>query len=90
MRNYYDPSANELKLATIGRRLMDISANTPMKGLTNEEIGRTNRMASFGDALTRIGTLFGPKDIKELLRVSGVSTEEATEFLTLGKIGQDV
>jgi len=85
MQSYYDPSSNELALARIGRNLMEISANAPMKGLKDAEIGRFNRMASFGDALTRVGTTFGPTDLKNLLKVSGVTADEATEFFTLGK-----
>lgn len=85
MKSYYDPSKNQLILARIGRRLMDISATTPMKGLKDAEIGRYNRMASFGDALTRFGTTFGPANISELLVQSGVNAEEANEFFTLGK-----
>jgi len=90
MRSYYDPSANELKLARIGSRLMDIAAKMPMKGLKDAEIARSNRMASFGDGLTRVGTPFGPKTLSELLVSTGVTQEEATEFVALGKIGQDV
>jgi len=85
MKSYYDPSKNQLILARIGRRLMDISATAPMKGLKDAEIGRYNRMASFGDALTRFGTTFGPSNISDLIVQSGVTADEATEFFTLGK-----
>ena len=85
MKSYYDPSSSELALARIGRRLMDISATAPMKGLKDTEIGRYNRMASFGDCLTRVGTLFGPSDLKNILNQSGCTQEEATEFFNLGR-----
>ena len=85
MKSYYDPSNAELKLARIGRQLMEISATAPMKGLKDAEIGRYNRMASFGDCLTRVGTLFGPTDLKNILKQSGCTTEEATEFFKLGQ-----
>lgn len=84
MKSYYDPTPNEIKLASIGRRLMDMSCQAPMKGLSDAEIGRYNRMASFGDALTRVGALFGPKDVKEILKAASVTAEEATEFMKLG------
>ena len=82
--NYYDPTPNQLKLAGIGRNLMDIAANTSMKGLKDAEIGRFNRMASFGDALTRVGTVFGPSDVKEILKTSRVEINEAQEFMKIG------
>jgi hypothetical protein len=85
MTNYYDPTANELILARIGRRLMDISATAPMKGLKDAEIGRYNRMASFGDALTRVGTVFGPRDLSNLLLTAQVTVEEAQEFFKIGQ-----
>jgi hypothetical protein len=63
---------------------MDISVNMPMKGLKDEEIARSNRMSSFGDALTRFGSTFGQRNLKEVLKLSGVSMEEAEEFMQLG------
>lgn len=85
MKSYYDPSKNQIILARIGRRLMDISASAPMKGLKDAEIGRYNRMATFGDSLTRFGTTFGPRNIQEVLKVSGVDMAEAEEFFAIGK-----
>jgi hypothetical protein len=84
MKSAYDPTPNEIKVAVIGRKLMDISVNMPMKGLKDEEIARSNRMSSFGDALTRFGSTFGPRNLKEVLKLSGVSMEEAEEFMQLG------
>lgn len=82
--NYYDPTPAQLKLATIGRRLMDIAATAPMKGLKDAEIGRFNRMASFGDTLTRVGTVFGPSDVKDILKTARIDADEAQEFMKLG------
>ena len=84
MKNPYDTTKNERVVATIGRKLMDISCTMPMKGLKDAEIARTNRMSSFGDALTRFGTAFGPKNLDEVLKVSGVSKQEAEEFMKIG------
>lgn len=84
MKSYYDPTPNQLKAASIGRRLMDIAAQTPMKGLKDHEIGMYNRMATFGDTLTRFGEVFGPRNLKEVLDSSGVSLEEAQNFMKLG------
>ena len=80
----HETSKNQIILGNIGRRLMDISATAPMKGLKDAEIGRYNRMASFGDALTRFGTTFGPRSVDEVLNTSGVTRQEAEEFMKLG------
>ena len=80
----HETSKNQLILGQIGRRLMDISATSPMKGLKDDEIGRFNRMASFGDALTRFGTTFGPRSLDDVLNVSGATRREAEEFMKLG------
>ena len=80
----HETSKNQIILGQIGRRLMDISATAPMKGLKDAEIGRFNRMASFGDALTRFGTTFGPRSVDEVLNTSGVTRKEAEEFMKLG------
>lgn len=84
MKSAYDPTPTEIKVAIIGRKLMDISVNMPMKGLKDEEIARSNRMSSFGDALTRFGSTFGPRNLNEVLKLSGVSVKEAEEFMQLG------
>ena len=80
-----DTNPQTRKLASMGRTLMDISSTTSMKGLSDEEIGKTNKMSSFGDALTRFGTAFGPKNLPELLKASGVTAEEAKEFLAMAQ-----
>ena len=73
-------------IATLGRRLMDMSAKMPMgKGVSDDDIAKSNRMSSFGDALTRFNTDFGPKNMKELLKIARVSAEEAAEFIELAK-----
>jgi len=73
-------------IANLGRRLMDMSASMPMgKGVSDDDIAKSNRMSSFGDALTRYNTDFGPKNMKELLKVARVSAEEAAEFIELAK-----
>lgn len=77
-------NSNQLILAQIGRNLMDMSATMPMKGLKDADIARSNRMSAFGDVLTRFGTAFGPRNLKEVLEVSGVTQKEAEEFLKLG------
>jgi hypothetical protein len=84
MKNSYGSSKNEQIIAAVGRKLMDISEKMPMKGLRDDEVARSNRMSTFGDALTRFGTVFGPKTLEDVLRVSNVSKKEAEEFMQLG------
>ena len=84
MKNPYATTDNQRIIASIGRKLMDISETMPMKGLKDEDIARTNRMSSFGDALTRFGTTFGPKSLNDVLKISGVSVKEAEEFMKIG------
>lgn len=77
-------------IANLGRRLMDISAKMPMgKKVSDEEVAKSNRMSSFGDALTRFGTNFGPKSLPELIKASRVTPEEAKEFLALAQNAPD-
>ena len=73
-------------IADLGRRLMDMSAKMPMgKGVSDEEIEKSNKMSAFGDALTRWNTDFGPKDLKGVIKLSRVTPEEAKEFLELAQ-----
>jgi hypothetical protein len=73
-------------IADLGRRLMDISAKMPMgKGVSDEEIAKSNRMSSFGDALTRFNTDFGPKNLKDVIKSARVTPQEAMEFIELAK-----
>jgi len=82
----YSDNPQHKKLADFGRKLMDMSASMKItKTTSDEEIHRSNQMSSFGDALTRFGTDFGPKSLPELLKVARVSKEEAMEFLALAQ-----
>ena len=54
----YENSEQARKLAGLGRTLMDISAKMPMKGATDDEIAKSNKMSALGDALTRWLQLF--------------------------------
>ena len=83
MKSVYDASKKELKVAAIGRKLMDIAETMPMKGLSDAEIGRTNRMSSFGYVLTGFGATWGAKNLNEVLKKSGVSAQEAEEFMQI-------
>ena len=83
--NYGDDPQTKM-IADLGRRLMDISAKMPMgKGVSDEEIAKSNRMSSFGDALTRFNTDFGPKNLKDVIKSARVTPQEAMEFIELAK-----
>ena len=83
--NYGDDPKTKM-IADLGRRLMDISANMPMgKGVSDDDIAKSNRMSSFGDALTRYNTDFGPKNLKDVVKAARVTPEEAKEFIELAQ-----
>lgn len=80
-----EATPQEKQLADLGRRLMDISAKMPMKGATDDEIAKSNKMSALGDALTRFGTLFGPKNVKDIIKITGLESGEIAELLALAK-----
>jgi len=83
--NYGDDPQTKM-VADLGRRLMDMSAKMPMgKGVSDDDIAKSNRMSSFGDALTRFNTDFGPKNLKDVIKSARVTPEEAMEFIELAK-----
>lgn len=82
----YGDDPKSKAIADLGRRLMDMSAKMPMgKGVSDDDIEKSNKMSSFGDALTRFGTPFGPKNMKELIKAARVTPEEAKEFIELAQ-----
>lgn len=81
----YETDSQARTLAGLGRTLMDISAKMPMKGASDEDIAKSNKMSSLGDALTRWGSAFGPKNIKDLMKITDLSPEEIQELLAMAK-----
>jgi hypothetical protein len=82
----YGDDPKSKMIADLGRRLMDMSAKMPMgKGVSDEDIEKSNKMSSFGDALTRFGSPFGPRNMKELVKAARVTPEEAKEFIELAQ-----
>ena len=80
-----ETSPQQRKLAALGRTLMDISAKMPMKGASDEEIEKSNKMSALGDALTRFGTAFGPRDVKGLVKATGLDPKEIQELLAMAQ-----
>jgi hypothetical protein len=85
----YENDPQSRKLAALGRKLMDMSANMPMKGASDEEIDKSNKMSALGDALTRWGTSFGPKNVKDLVKASGLEPKEIQELLAMAQQAPD-
>lgn len=77
--------ADQISLVRIGSKLMDMSENMPMKGLSDSEVALVNKMSSFGEALTRIGTSFGPRNLSDVLKLAGVSLEEAQRMVKMAQ-----
>jgi hypothetical protein len=79
-----DPKLRQF--ASMGRTLMDLSAKMKItKDTPDSEIDKSNKMAAFGDALTRFGTSWGPKNATELCQQARCTGEEAKEFIALAK-----
>ncbi len=76
-------TAEQIKFVRIGSKLMDMSEGMNMKGLKDADIALVNKMSSFGEALTRIGTSFGPRNISDVLKLSGVTLEEAQRLVKM-------
>ena len=81
----YENSEQARKLAALGRTLMDMSASMPMKGASDDDIEKSNKMSALGDALTRWGTSFGPKNIKELVKATALEPNEIQELLAMAQ-----
>lgn len=65
-------------IAEIGRAMMDMAA-------THKDDEESNQMSSLGDALTRFGTNMGPKNIKDLVKQTGVEPEQIQELMKAAK-----
>ena len=76
-------TADQIKFARIGSKLMDMSETMPMKGLKDSDVALVNKMSSFGDALTRIGTPFGPRTLTDVLTLANVTLEEAQKMVKM-------
>ena len=61
----FETPSNEKKLADLGRKMMDMA-----KKEKNDMI--SNAMAKLGDLLTKYGTLYGPKNMRDLEKQSGM------------------
>jgi hypothetical protein len=72
-----DNSPETKKLAAIGRVLMD-------RAITTKDDALSNLMASFGDALTRYGSPFGPASPEELMKKVDIDQNMMQKLLAYG------
>ena len=56
---FFEATAQQKKLADIGRAMMDFSENASMKGLKDAEIAVFNELSHVGNLLTHYGAPFG-------------------------------
>lgn len=77
----YESDPQSRALASLGRTLMDMSAKMPMKGATDDDIDKSNKMSALGDALTRWGTSFGPKSVKDLIKATGLDAGDIQDMI---------
>jgi len=81
----FETDPKQRKLANIGRALMTHSETASMKGKTDAEIGMFNQMSSLGNALTKFGTDFGPKNVQDLVKETGMSPQMIQKFMAFGE-----
>ena len=73
------------KLANIGRALMTHSETASMKGADDAKIAMFNQMSSLGNELTKFGTTFGPKSLKDLMKATGLNAPTIKTLLEFGE-----
>jgi len=82
----YGDDPKSRMIADLGRKLMDMSASMKItKDTPDEAIEKSNKMSAFGDALTRWGTDFGPKNLNDVVKLARVTPAEAKEFLEIAQ-----
>lgn len=70
---------DEMKLAAIGRVLQDMSE----KGGYDDKV--LNMLARVGNALSGVGTPFGPRNMKELSKATLMKPEDLQKVIAIGK-----
>ena len=81
----YETNPAHKKIAAIGRALMTHSETASMKGKTDSEIDMFNKMSSLGNALTRFGTAFGPKSVKDIVKDTGLQPAIIQKLMAFGE-----
>jgi hypothetical protein len=81
----YETTPANKRLSTIGRALMAHSETASMKGKSDDEVGMFNKMSTFGDALTRFGTSFGPKNVQDVMKETGLDMNTIKSLMAFGE-----
>lgn len=81
----YETNPQHKKLATIGRALMAHSETASMKGKNDDQIRMFNQMSSLGNALTKFGTTFGPKNIQDIVDETDLNPAMIKTLLGFGE-----
>jgi len=59
-------TAQQRQLSEIGRTLMDMA-------ITNKDDEESNNMSKLGDTLTQYGAAFGPKNLQDVVKKTGLN-----------------
>lgn len=62
------------EVAELGRAMMDMA-------ITNKDDEVSNNMSTLGDTLTRFGTRLGPKNIKDVVKQTGLQPETIQQYM---------
>lgn len=74
----HDATPQEKKLAAVGQKIQ--AALSPKSGITWDD-AEFNQAASLGEELTRIGTTFGPRNVKEALANANLTVQQAQAII---------
>ena len=80
-----ETSPTNKKLANIGRALMTHSETASMKGKDDNQIRIYNQMSALGNTLTKFGTTFGPKNLKDVMAETELDAAAIKALLAFGE-----
>ncbi len=66
------------KLAELGRTLMDMAA-------THKDDVESNQMAKLGSAMTEFGTSFGPKNLMDVVKATGLDPKAIQKLVAMAQ-----
>ena len=81
----YETGTVNKKLATIGRALMTHSETASMKGKDDNAIKMYNQMSALGNTLTKFGTTFGPKNVKDVMDETDLDAAAIKALMAFGE-----
>jgi len=81
----YETGTVNKKLATIGRALMTHSETASMKGKDDNAIKIDSQMSALGNTLTKVGTTFGPKNVKDVMDETDLDAAAIKALMAFGE-----